>query len=263
MVVTDTEAVASPREYRRLKLRGQAPQNTLDDMLKNEFKNLFMSDKIVAVNKKDANLLASYNFSNVRVLGHLQAPLFSSPMWEDRHNILFLGSLHDQESPNVDSLEWFTHAVLPLLEKRLPENVRLTICGYVSPRVDLTSLLQNRRVTVTGRVEDVTPIYNQHRVFIAPTRFAAGIPYKLHEAAAHGLPIVATNLLCEQVGWIPGEDMLCADISDAQAFADAIIRLYEDKDLWNSIHQHALERIRKENTKENYIETIKEIIEVS
>lgn len=263
MIVTDTEAVASPREYRRLELHAQTPENTLDEMLKNEFKNLFMSDKIIAVNKKDANLLASYNFSNVHVLGHLQAPLHSSPTWEERHNILFLGSLHDQGSPNVDSLEWFTQAVLPLLDEHLPKDVKLTICGYVSPHVDLTSLLQNPRVTVTGRVEDVTPIYNQHRVFIAPTRFAAGIPYKLHEAAAHGLPIVATNLLCEQVGWIPGEDMLCADISDAQAFADAIIRLYKDKDLWNSIHNHELERIRKENTKENYIETIKEVLEIS
>ncbi|MFS8366722.1 glycosyltransferase [Acetobacter oryzifermentans] len=263
MVITDTEAVSAPREYRKMELRGQTPEKTVDELLKHEFRHLFMSEKIIAVNSKDSKILNAHGFSNVHVLGHLQNALTWSPGWEDRRDILFLGAMHDQDSPNVDSLAWFSKEVLPLLDGRLPEDVKFTVCGYVNPRVDLTSLINNPRIVVTGRVEDVTPVYNSHRVFVAPTRYAAGIPYKLHEAAAHGIPVVATDILCEQVGWVPGEDMLCASVSDAQGFADAIVRLYEDKQLWDNVHAHELKRISTENTQENYIKKIKDILEIS
>lgn len=263
MTIIDMEAVTAPREYRKKELLGGVIDETLDEMLRHEFRNLFMAEKIVAVNHKDANILASYHFPNVHVLGHVQQVVASSPGWGARHNILFLGALHDQDSPNVDSLIWFSNEVLPLLDGRLPDEVKFTICGYISSRVDLSSVLLHPRVVLVGRVDDVTPVYNDHRVFVAPTRYAAGIPYKLHEAAAHGLPIVATDILCEQVGWVPGEDILCADVSDAQGFADAIVRLYEDKTLWEHIRQRELERICKENSKNSYQQTIKKILEIS
>ena len=42
------------------------------------------------------------------------------------------------------------------------------------------------------------------KVFIAPTRFAAGIPHKVHEATANGIPCVTTELLANNsIG--PGE----------------------------------------------------------
>ena len=40
---------------------------------------------------------------------------------------------------------------------------------------------------VLGSVDDLTELYGRARVFIAHTRFAAGIPFKLHHASAHGL----------------------------------------------------------------------------
>jgi len=55
------------------------------------------------------------------------------------------------------------------------------------------------RVTLRGPVTDLTPLYDSHRVFVAPTRFAAGVPYKVHEAASFGLPVVATDLLRRQL----------------------------------------------------------------
>jgi hypothetical protein len=37
------------------------------------------------------------------------------------------------------------------------------------------------------------------RVFAAPTRYSPGIPLKVHDAAAHGLPVVRTPLMAEQL----------------------------------------------------------------
>ena len=38
-----------------------------------------------------------------------------------------------------------------------------------------------------------TILYDRARLFIAPTRFASGLPHKIHEAAAFGLPVVTTR----------------------------------------------------------------------
>ena len=89
------------------------------------------------------------------------------------------------------------------------------MAGYAAPGVLAEEWSHHPRVTLIGTVGDVMPLYQQHRVFIAPTRFAAGLPYKLHEAASFGLPAVTTSLLAGQLGWTDGKDILAADPADA------------------------------------------------
>lgn len=263
-VIIDTEAVAAPREHQKRVLRGEtAIEQSVEEMLTHEFRHLFMAEKIIAVNGKDADILKKNGFQNVGVLGHMQKALPYSPGWDARRDILFLGAMHDIDSPNVDSLAWFSSEVLPLLEGRLPDDVKFTVCGYINPKVDLSPLAKNPRVNLIGRVSEVGPVYDRHRVFVAPTRFAAGIPYKIHEAAAHGLPIVASSILCEQVGWTPGEDMLSVSTADPQAFADAVVRLYEDRELWESLRENELKRMREDHSRERYLEQLKEILSFS
>ena len=66
--------------------------------------------------------------------------------------------------------------------------------------------------------------YDACRIFIAPTRFAAGIPYKVHEAAANGLPSVVTPLLAGQLTWSHDSELLVAE--SAEQFAEQCLRLY-------------------------------------
>ncbi len=72
-------------------------------------------------------------------------------------------------------------------------------------------------------------------MFVAPTRFSAGVPLKVLEAAAYGLPVVATDLLREQLGWEAGKHLLASPASDADAFADHCVRLATDQALWRSL----------------------------
>jgi GT2 family glycosyltransferase len=95
-------------------------------------------------------------------------------------------------------------------------------------------------VTVLGVVRDLTNEYARARVFVAPTRFAAGIPFKVHEAFSYGLPVVGSRLISEQIG---GEGnlggLLPASVrDDGQEFANACLRLLTDDDLWIE-KQHA------------------------
>ncbi|MFT9387248.1 glycosyltransferase [Acetobacter sp.] len=262
-LVVDTEAVAAPREHMRRVLGGENMDMTVVQMLEHEFRHLFMAEKIVAVNERDADMIRAQGFGNVSVLGHVQDRVAASPGWDGRQDLLFVGAMHDRDTPNMDSLRWFVGHVLPLLDAMLPPDVRFSVCGYLDRRVDLSWLAEHPRVSLLGRVEDVAPVYARHRVFVAPTRYAAGIPYKLHEAAAHGLPCVASSLLCEQLGWSAGEDMLCASVADPQAFADAIVQLYTDHALWEHVRANALARIMRENAPDLYRETIASILDFS
>lgn len=259
-IVLDTEAIAAPREIQKLKLKGEIPQHSLNELLQKEFSAVQSVNTLVAVNAKDAGTLHRLGYQDVHVLGHLQQAQRFTPGFKERHDILFIGAIHDADSPNLDSLIWFVTEVLPKLDGHLPEDVKFRICGYLNPNVDISLLYLNPRVDVVGRVESVSDYYNTHRVFVAPTRFAGGIPYKIHEAAAHGIPIVGSDILCEQIGWQPNEDMLAPEVGNAAAFAAAIIDLYNERELWQKLRYNILQRIKHENTIENYVSEIKNIL---
>src|SRR6185312_14191766 len=109
------------------------------------------------------------------------------------------------------------------------------------------------RITLRGTVADTLPLYAGHRVFVAPTRYAAGLPYKVNEAASFGLPVVATELLRGQLGWTDGEDILAAPAADPARFAALIVSLHRDEALWQRIRAGGLARVARENGREHYV----------
>jgi glycosyltransferase involved in cell wall biosynthesis len=166
--------------------------------------------------------------------------------------MLFVGAIHTADSPNYDSLHWFADEVLPLVEKELAWETRLTVVGFVAPGINLDRLRNHPRITLCGAATDLEAFYNSHRVFVAPTRFAAGIPYKLHEAAAFGLPIVTTELLCLQLGWHNGTELFAAASTDPAGFARHCVTLYRSKQIWTGLQQAGLKRIASDCNRMDY-----------
>jgi len=117
----------------------------------------------------------------------------------------------------------------------------------------------NDSVEQRGKVDDLTPLYNQARLFVAPTRFSAGIPLKICEAAAHGIPVVTTSLSGLQLGWNHERELLLAD--DPQSFTDACIRLYNDGSLWNQLRENMIKRVGEEFSPERFSQQLRSIIE--
>jgi glycosyltransferase involved in cell wall biosynthesis len=259
-VVLDTEAIAAPRVIEQNRVLGRPQGASLDAALKNELACAYFCQKIIAVNELDAALVRRGGHSNVSVLGHVKPPMPTPASWSQRHDLLFLGAIHDPGSPNHDSLEWFVEAVLPLLAGRLAPEVRFTVAGFVRRDVDLSALGHDPRVDLIGPVEDLAALYNHHRVFIAPTRFAGGIPFKIHEAASYGLPVVATDLLCRQLGWRDGVEIMAGGTDDAPRFASAILALYNDPEAWNTIRRGALASLVRDNSQTAYVDTLRDIL---
>ncbi|GBR32339.1 glycosyltransferase [Komagataeibacter oboediens DSM 11826] len=259
-IVVDTEALVACRDMEYDRLHDITPSPPLSERLERELRPLFLAQRVVAVNAAESDLLRAAGFDNVSVLGHVQVPRPTGPGWAARRDILFLGAVHEMRSPNLDSLAWFSSEVLPLLVAQLGADIRFTVCGHTGPRVDLGPLRHNPNVRMLGRVADTAPVYDQHRVFVAPTRYAAGIAYKLHEAAANGLPVVGSPLLCQQAGWRDGQDMLCASVTDPADFARQVVRLYHDQTLWDTVRDNALTRIATEHAPQDYASRVADIM---
>jgi glycosyltransferase involved in cell wall biosynthesis len=213
------------------------------------------------VNAQEAQRLRELGFSEVVVIGHWRDAHPTPRGFADRAGMLFLAAMHEQDSPNRDALDWFVAGVLPLVEQSLGWETRLTVAGYVGPGVTLEAYRDHPRITFRGPVEDVVPLYDAHRIVVAPTRYAAGVPYKVHEAASLGVPVVATELLRRQLGWRDGYDMLAVDPRDPAEFARRIVAVYRDPVLWQLLRDNALERIRQENGRTSYEAAVRQVLE--
>ena len=216
---------------------------------------------IIAVTRGRHRSCVISGLPDVAVIGHWREAQPTPRAFADRAGMLFLGAIHQQDSPNHDALEWFVREVLPLVEQSLGWETRLTIAGYVDPAVSLEAYRDHPRITLRGAVEDVAPLYDAHRIFIAPTRYAAGVPYKVHEAASYGLPVVASELLCRQLGWRNGCELIAASTADPAEFARRIVALYRDAALWQTLRDNALERVRAEHGRAQYEAAVRQVLE--
>ena len=159
--------------------------------------------------------------------------------FRERRDIMFIGGY--QHPPNIDAVQYFATEVMPLLRQRLP-GVRFFVVGSNPPAEVLA--LRADDVVIAGYIKDLDPLLDQMRISVAPLRYGAGIKGKIGTAMAVGLPIVATSLAAEGMSLTNEENILIAD--GAQGIADAVVRLYHDENLWNSLSSKGLEFAEKE-----------------
>ncbi|HEY8574109.1 rhamnan synthesis F family protein [Phenylobacterium sp.] len=212
---------------------------------------------VFAVNAAEAASFRAAGCGNVRVLGHGIEAQPSRTGFAPRRDVLFVGALDEDNSPNSDSLVFFVGEVMPKLDRLIGTDWVLKVAGRsAAPTVQA---LASPRVQLLGMVPDLAPLYGKARLFIAPTRFAAGTPMKVHEAAARGLPVVATSLLAGQLGWSDGRELLVAD--KPADFAGACARLYRDAELWTAIRKQALAAVKRDCSPAAFAAVVRETLE--
>lgn len=258
LLVLDTEAIAAIRDAERARV-AQQPFD-MEAALAAEFRHAEFCQHIVAVSQREAEILRCRGLTNITVIGHMREVRLTGRRFADRSGMLFVGAIHETGSPNHDGLCWFIDEILPLVEQELGWQTRLTVAGYLAPGISLEGYRNHPRVTLRGPVTDITPLYDSHLVFVAPTRFAAGAPYKIHEAASFGLPIVATDVLNEQLEWQGETDILVAGSADPVEFSRQLVRLQRDEILWQRLRASAAARIANENGQEQYREALRNVL---
>jgi len=242
-IIYDAEGFLAPREVGMLQLSASAVSSQEADRLHEVEASLASrADCVVAVSELDRTLFEKYGVRNVHVLGHTLDPQPTPSPFEQRRGFLFIGAIHEDPSPNGDSVMWFVSEVWPAIRERLGDCATLTVVG-LNKSQRLRSIAAPG-VEFTGAVDDVSEYYDRARVFVAPTRFAAGIPHKVHEAASRGVPAVVTPLLARQLAWNDGRQVAVGGTS--REFAERCIQLHETPDTWMRLREAALDAVRRE-----------------
>lgn len=262
-VVYDAEAIFALRDEARARMQpARSPERqpvASKGALSAELALGQGASVILAVNELEAANFRLAGARDVRVLGHALDVRPTQTAFEARRDLLFVGAMDEDDSPNADSLDYFVREVMPRLDTLIGGDWVLRVVGRNgAARV---RALAGPRVQLLGRIDDLQPLYAQSRVFIAPTRYAAGIPMKVQEAAARGLPSAVTSLLSRQLGWRDGEAVTVGDSPDD--FARACQRLYEDAALWEAVRAGALARVASECTPAAFAATVAAALETA
>jgi GT2 family glycosyltransferase len=255
--VLDTEAVVTLREA----ARQAAGEFGFLEHLREEFAGAEICRQILAVNRAEVELLRGLGLPAVCLLGTMREPSPTPNDFSGRSGLLFVAGMHQPDSPNLDALAWYVDAILPALAAEMGEPPVLHVVGYTGPEVSLARFAGLDGVKLHGAVDDLRPFYDACRVFIAPTRFAAGTPYKIYEAAAHGLPCVVTDLLAAQLGWQPGGDLTTAPVGDARRFAAQIAVLYRTETLWKKLRERALKRLLRDHAPADFEQAVRAVLQ--
>ena len=158
-VILDAEAIAAHRESLRREVLGQRGGYDVQRALRDEFQAARLCDAVVACSQDEAQTLRHLGLPRVSVLGHRCAVALTERPWKDRTGMLFVGAIHSMDAPNLDALQWLVNDVLPLVERELGSETRLTVAGYCAPGIELEWLRRHARVVWRGAVNDLRTLY--------------------------------------------------------------------------------------------------------
>ncbi|HEX6489371.1 MAG TPA: glycosyltransferase family 4 protein [Candidatus Dormibacteraeota bacterium] len=187
------------------------------------------ADGVVAASEPDAAALRAWGARRVHVAPNgtrIPAAPAHQPRPGQARRLLFLGSL--DYWPNVDACEWLTSKLMPAIRREVPDAVLTVIGRKPLPRVmrlhDPASGIE-----VVGEVDEVRPWLAGSDVLLVPMRAGHGTKIKMIEAAANGLPMVATDQA--DAGLDYGAAGAALTARDAPAFVAQTVALLRDPEL--------------------------------
>jgi glycosyltransferase involved in cell wall biosynthesis len=141
-----------------------------------------------------------------------------------RQGVAFIGGYG--HSPNVDAARWLVEAVMPEVWK-LDPTIACIIAGSQMP--ESLRLLASDRVQAIGEVEQLSVLFDQVRLTVAPLAFGAGIKGKVLDSLAAGIPCVCTPIAAEGMDLPP---LLLEQVaSEPSALGKLIYQLHENAEL--------------------------------
>jgi glycosyltransferase involved in cell wall biosynthesis len=241
--VYDTEALWFRRYDLQLEITGRLPNWAYRY---DEIGLARQVDLCYVVNDVEKTILHANGVKNVSKLAHALDVHAKGLDFEQRADFLFVGGILEEDSSNEDAVWTFLSNGWD--DTRNATKAFLKITGKASAPRLVTNTYEN--ACLMGHVPDLVPLYESCRVFVASTRFATGIPWKVHEAMAHGIPCVISQLLADQLGVTHGVEAMV--VSKPEDYAKHSIELYTNKDLWEKIRQNAFELIRRDCDPEGF-----------
>ena len=200
-------------------------------------------DGIIAITPVDARnldrLSHSTNIISVPFGINLET-LTANPVQPEDASLFHIGTMNWY--PNEEGIRWMIDEVWPVVTKKLP-GIEMHLAGRYMP--EWLQKLSVPRITVDGEVSDVWEYMQQFSIMVVPLFSGSGIRIKIVEAMAAGKAIITTAIGAEGINYENGQHLLIA--KDPKSFVDAIVRLYNDKALRDSLGKNARILIAKEH----------------
>ena len=199
-------------------------------------------DGIIPISKKDEEFFIKESNVPVRTISFgidvqkLPEPKNTSP----EHALFHIGAMN--WIPNEEGISWFLEKVWPMVSKDMPK-LKLYLAGREMPYWLKKTNIKN--VVIEGEVPDAYDFINSKSISIAPLFSGSGIRIKIIESMAFGKAVISTSIGAEGISYTNGKNIIIAN--DPNAYADAIKKLYNDKELCKSIGDNAKILIQKEH----------------
>lgn len=204
-----------------------------------EHKLIRECDATLVVSPVEQTLLArELPQARVEILSNVHEVFGCRRDYAQRKDLVFVGSF--QHPPNEDAMLWFAREILPRLRDTLP-GVRLNVIGQPVPESLREYAAED--FVLHGFIADLEPFMDGCRVSVAPLRYGAGVKGKVNMAMSYGLPVVATPAAVEGMHIEADNDVLVA--ADADGFAAAIVHLYGDPSLWETLSKNGLANVER------------------
>ncbi|MEQ6366189.1 glycosyltransferase family 4 protein [Lactiplantibacillus plantarum] len=153
----------------------------------------------------------------------------------------FLGAMN--VSHNSTAVKYFIDEILPIVHREIPNATFHVIGGGAD--ADLLER-ENKLISFSGRVDNVTDELAKCQIFVAPLLFGSGIKTKNLEAMSLGIPVVTNSIGAENISAVNGRDWIVRD--DKSALAASIIQLLEDKTFAREVGENGASFVRRNFT---------------
>ena len=221
------------------------------DFKQREHEVYYAADIVLAISNADIRGIQTSHPGVRSELLTMSADLVRPQPFEPRKGVLFVGDFANRTT--IESAEWLLRAIWPEVCERLP-NAQLFIAGSSS---DSCGLKIPPGVRLLGHIDNLTELYQQCRVFVAPTRSCTGVQTKILGALRHGLPTVTTPAGAEGLGLVHRSGALLAEYPCE--FANEIVRLHADEAEWNTASELAQSHVRREFSPEKLRAQIRDL----
>lgn len=196
-------------------------------------------DYIIAISDKEKKIMSQYADKNkIVTISNIHYPkidISERKSFSESKGITFIGSIHE---PNIDAVKFLHEKIMPIVWKTNPE-LEVSIIGNVAEKLDLKLF---PKFKFLGFVESIEEHFMNSKIMVAPLRFGAGVKGKIGQAFEYFFPVVTTDIGAEGMKLTDKKNVLIAN--DENSFAEAIIQLNNDEELWNTLSRNSVDSLR-------------------
>ncbi|MCX8666430.1 glycosyltransferase family 1 protein [Acetobacteraceae bacterium B3987] len=241
-----TALKAAEEHLRRLVGVVDEPARLMKEAQK-ELEYAWLCQGIVTGDEQTTALLHRLGYGTVTYLPYAVSSrqLGKDDEFSQRQGILFPLSIYRAGDAGHDGFDWFCLSVMPYLQRHFDAQPSIGIGGYHHPLVDLGFYECLAPLDGLAEMDTLSSMMDRCRILMDPSRVLTTQATEILEAAGRGVPAVLNSVQMERLGWKDGEEALDGGFNDPQRFAEQIIRLYEEPQLWSKIRHKAHNTVRE------------------